>query len=563
MSSGSFPIPVYNQACLATDSTSTSPSFFLVGSSSPGSLEVNYVNNADATTVNRVATQNDQSAWSPNAAKLCYIYPFATTANPGLKIVQFGSGSTYIALAQTNNVISGADFFNMTGFPSSKLFGWSGRFQDYDMFTVVTNDTDSQTHKVGMWAAFRMNFRQDGPSLLTYDMVHQPVDTDDAMLVVGTYGSYSGNTSQGYTIVFDKSSRGQIFSATGNLLANLTNFVPTVALGIPTVVNMNGITLSPNAIPITMGSVAYILDKEANGTTAIYTLNPSASSTLARVYKTGDSLPFSNNMAAAALNNQLLTYSVNKTGANINTFDLATKTWSGSGLIKMVDPNPKSSVPLGAIIGGAVGGLLVIALAIFLCIRCRRPRPRPSAEKTATGAELAPLSPEMTKINGSDQGLGHQQQQQVQYVPYDQGQVQYIQVQTPYGQAQGQGLVHYDQGYIPYNPAYERPSSFIPPPPQQQLTENQSLNATYKNYQPIMEEAGGSPVASTVHSSSYVTPASYRDSAALQEGSPESTHIKPLRASVSQQAPQLIPAGYVAGFETRSPHAVPDSPIIH
>lgn len=167
MSSGSFPIPVYNQACLATDSTSTSPSFFLVGSSSPGSLEVNYVNNADATTVNRVATQNDQSAWSPNAAKLCYIYPFATTANPGLKIVQFGSGSTYIALAQTNNVISGADFFNMTGFPSSKLFGWSGRFQDYDMFTVVTNDTDSQTHKVGMWAAFRMNFRQDGPSLLT------------------------------------------------------------------------------------------------------------------------------------------------------------------------------------------------------------------------------------------------------------------------------------------------------------------------------------------------------------------------------------------------------------
>lgn len=92
-------------------------------------------------------------------------------------------------------------------------------------------------------------------------MVHQPVDTDDAMLVVGTYGSYSGNTSQGYTIVFDKSSRGQIFPATGNLLASPTNFVPAVALGMPTVVNMNGITLSPNAITITMGSVAYILDK--------------------------------------------------------------------------------------------------------------------------------------------------------------------------------------------------------------------------------------------------------------------------------------------------------------
>lgn len=92
-------------------------------------------------------------------------------------------------------------------------------------------------------------------------MIHQAVDTDDAMLVVGTYGSYSGTSTKGYTIVFDKSSRGQIFSATGNLLANATNYVPTDALDIPTVVNMNGIPLTPNAIPITMGNVAYILDK--------------------------------------------------------------------------------------------------------------------------------------------------------------------------------------------------------------------------------------------------------------------------------------------------------------
>ncbi|KAG9064214.1 hypothetical protein KI688_003402 [Linnemannia hyalina] len=501
MSSGSVPIPVYNQACLATDSTSTSLSFFLVGSSAPGSLEVNYVNNADAATVNRIATQNDQSAWTPNAAKLCYIYPFTTSANPGIKIVQFGSGSTFIALAQTNNVISGPNFFNMTGFTSSR-----------------------------------------------YGMVNQPVDTDDAMLVVGTYGSYSGNTSQGYTIVFDKSSRGQIFSATGNLLANLTNFVPALALGMPTVVNMDGITLSPNAIPITMGSVAYILDMEANGTTAIYKINPSASSTLARVYKTGDSLPFSNNMAAAALNNQLLTYSVNKTGANINTFDLTTKTWSGSGLIKAAtDPNPKTSVPLGAIIGGAVGGLLVIVLAIVLCIRCRR-RPHPSVEKAAAGAGLTTLCPEMTKVYDGNQGLGYQQQQQVQYIPYDQGQVQYVQVQTPYDQGQGQGQVYYDS-------AYGRPSPFIPPlPPPQHPTSSQSPVAAYMTYQPIMEEAGGSSVASTtVHSSSYASPASYRNSAALLQGSPESTYVNFQRMSVTQHGPQFIPEGYFAGAETRSP----------
>ncbi|KAF9139405.1 hypothetical protein BGX30_008009 [Mortierella sp. GBA39] len=476
MSSGSVPIPIYNQACLATDSTSISPSFFLVGSPTPGCIEVNYVNYANATTVNRVATQNGVLDWIPNAAKLCYIYPFTTTsANPGIRIVQLG-----------------------------------------------------------------------------YHMGYQPVDIDDAMLVVGTYGSYSGSTSQGYTIVFDKSNRGQIFSATGNLLANYTNIIPAIELGIPTVVSMDGITLSPNAIPITMGSVAYILDKEANGTTAIYTINPSVSSTLARVYKTGDSLPFSDNMAAAALNNQLLTYSINETGANINTFDLTTKTWSGSGLIKaaMTDPNPKPSVQLGAIIGAAVGGLLIIALAIFLCIRCRRPRPGPSVEKTATGAELSTLCPEMTEMHDSGQGPGYQQQQQVQYIPYDQGQVQYVQVQTPCYQGQGQGQVHYDS-------AYEHPSSFIPPPPQpQQNTRRQSPNAAYMTYQPIMEEAGGSSVASTtVHSSSYVSPTSCRNSTDLLQGGPEPAHVKPQRASVTQLGPQFIPGGYVPGAETRDPQA--------
>ncbi|KAG0281978.1 hypothetical protein BGZ96_000960 [Linnemannia gamsii] len=485
MTSGSTPIPVYNQACLATDSTSTSPSFFLVGSSSPGSLEVNYVNSPDSTTVNRVAAQNDQFAWTPNAAKLCYIYPSATSANPALKIIQFGSG---------------------------------------------------------------------------YDMVHQPVDTDDAMLVVGTYGSYSGASPAGYTIVFDKSSRGQIFSAAGNLLANATNYVPTVALGIPTVINMNGITLTPNAIPITMGSVAYILDKEANGTTAIYTLNPSASSTLARVYNIGDSLPFTNNMAAAALNNRLLTYSVNKTGANINTFDLTSRSWSGIGLIKASvseDPNTKSSsVPLGAIIGGVVGGLLLVGFALFFIFR--RFRPRQLIEKPAKGAaaELAPLSLDMSKFHDGDQGYI----QQVQYVPYDQRHaLQYVQGHTPYVQPPGQGQVRYDQGYFPYNPAYERPTSFIPPPPPPPVNnnnKNQDSNA-YKTYQAIMEEAGGSPIASTtVHSASYVSPVSCQDNAVHQQGSPKSTHFKSQRTSVNKQGPQYDPVGHFSGSQARSPQSV-------
>lgn len=81
------------------------------------------------------------------------------------------------------------------------------------------------------------------------------------MLSVGTYGQYAGSTAPGFTVVFDKSNKGQIFSTEGNLLADMNNTVPVVTLGVPVSVNMNGITLTENAIPITMGNTAYILDK--------------------------------------------------------------------------------------------------------------------------------------------------------------------------------------------------------------------------------------------------------------------------------------------------------------
>ncbi|KAG0275041.1 hypothetical protein BGZ95_009239 [Linnemannia exigua] len=560
-------IPVYNQACLATDSTSSVPSFYLVGSTSPGSLEVNYVNNPDATTVTQVASQNDQSSWSPSAAKLCYIYPFATSVNPGIKIVQFGAGSTYMGLAQTNNLISGADSFNMTGFVSPKLFAWSGKFQDFDMFTIVTNDTDTTTLKVNMWAALRMNFRQNGPSLITYDMVNNPVDVNNAMLAVGTYGGYSGNASQGYTVVFDKSSRGQIFTAQGNLLADITNFTPTVALGVPTNVITNGITLTINAIPVTMGNTAYILDRASNGSTVIYSINPSASFTLNRVYKTGDSLPFTNNMAAGALNNQILTYSVNRSAAFFNVFDLTTHSWSGNGLVSapVIEPVPTNSSNIGVIACAAVGSLVLILLAVvfFVRRRCKSAKKPAGAGVTA----LAQNDLETSKFdNSADQGHNQHGQGYIQYDPrqsqylghvqydhgqplYGQEQVQYEQLQTQYDQGQallGQGQAQYDQGYVPYDPACERPTSFIPPPP----PVNQLAEGVHNAY--LLRVAGDSPESKTAYSP-YANPTSTRVSTFSPEN-PESMHAKTQRTSVGQD-PQYFPADHFSSSEARSPQA--------
>ncbi|KAF9142780.1 hypothetical protein BG015_000664 [Linnemannia schmuckeri] len=556
MSSG---IPVYNQACLATDSSSTVPSFYLVGSTSPGSLEINYINNPDSTTYTRVSSQDDQSAWTPNAAKLCYIYPFSTSVNPGINIIQFGSGSTYIALAQTNNIVSGATYFQNIDFMSPKLFSWSGKFQGFNMFTIVTNDTDTVTGRPGSWAGLRLNFRENGPSLLDYDIIYQPIAPWDALLSVGTYGEYAGSTAPGFTIVFDSSNRGQIFSTEGSLLADRNNTVPAVALGTPVSVNMNGISLTESAIPVTMGNTAYILDKASNGTTVVYSINPGASSTLNRVYKTGDSLPFANNMAASALNNQILTYSVTKNVAYFNVFDLSSGSWSGSGLVsgpaEDAPPSSKSSTPVGAIVGGAVGGLLVIVFALFFVVHRRRQ----GAPKSDNAAELAQTGPEADKTGSAEQE--YVQHCNPEYTQYDQG---YAQPQYDQGYIQPQ----HDQGYVPFEQAqaYQHPSPFIPPPP----PINQNVDVSFKVYQPesvspatdidtykvphsdVTDASMHSPTV--VHTSPYISPASYRDS--FQPGSPETVRAK---ISSGTQGPQFVPNAPLAASEARSPQVVPGS----
>lgn len=102
----------------------------------------------------------------------------------------------------------------------------------------------------------------------SYKVSTNPIDIDQALLAVGAYGSFNDSTSQGYTVVFGRSGAdrsisgaGQIFSTKGSLLPILNANVTTVSLTAPVNVSMNGITLTENAIPVTMGKRAYILDK--------------------------------------------------------------------------------------------------------------------------------------------------------------------------------------------------------------------------------------------------------------------------------------------------------------
>lgn len=65
----------------------------------------------------------------------------------------------------------------------------------------------------------------------------------------------------GYTIVFDKQGEALAYITTGTSATSLTNTVPLMTLSPSIRVNMSNITLTENAIPVTMTTSGYILDR--------------------------------------------------------------------------------------------------------------------------------------------------------------------------------------------------------------------------------------------------------------------------------------------------------------
>ncbi|KAF9992303.1 hypothetical protein BGZ65_012414, partial [Modicella reniformis] len=155
----------------------------------------------------------------------------------------------------------------------------------------------------------------------------------------------------------------------------LTSQDRILSLASPQDMDMGGISLSSNAIPVTMTGVAYILDKASDGSTVLYSINPSQGAKLQRVDVQGDVPLFSTFMTATVLNSQIVVY----TPAKFNSFDTIKAAWTGPDLVKSWKPpngrnNPPdgSKTPLAAIIGGVVGGLVIIAIIVILVIRHRR-----------------------------------------------------------------------------------------------------------------------------------------------------------------------------------------------
>ncbi|KAF9920239.1 hypothetical protein FBU30_009973 [Linnemannia zychae] len=542
-------IPNYPNPCLAADEANSAVYLVGVAPAIQGRLEVNYISviNINAPTSSPVGTQVNTLHWSSGAPKACFIYPSKAFANSPLAVYQFGENLSYNTVIAPNGTIVKPSGFVENSFLSPKLFALTGSVGAFNWFLAMTNDTSP-------WAGIRQNFTDPGYDLYDLGLTNYP--TKAPLVAVGTYSVVANPPSKGYAVVFDQSGQGEIFAAEGSVLATISNDIHVTILGLPTAVQMNSIKLSAQAIPVTMTNTGYLLDKASDGSTVIYSIAPGSSANLMRIDVNGGRPPFVASMAATAMNNQIITYSPSISGSpTFNSFDTTTMTWSGPGLMTdgdkpPINPDPAKSTPLGAIIGGAVGGLLVIAIAIFLIVRYRRKNQQNKSTENPSAAHQPKSG------NNTNNGIGGQKDHledlpQMQYAQYYQAQ--------PYETQQKQ-----QQQYVAMSPA-----GFIPPPP----SVNPYAVTSFEAYRPTSTDEVPSEINVNPYELSYVNPTSYtRES--IYPASPSTTttnadysyaksrgssYIGSNGASpLPPQGPQLYPQNEESNTSARSPQSLPD-----
>ncbi|KAG0320675.1 hypothetical protein BGZ97_013105 [Linnemannia gamsii] len=537
-------IPNFQYGCIAP-SNSGSNVVYLAGVSTPGTLAVYSVNlaNPNSPTVTPLATNTDTS-WSIMSKKACISFPgLQGTTNAPFVVQQFGVRSTIQANIYPNGTTWGAFSFNGIAFMSPQLYNVAGASKESVWITAETNNTYSTG---GPWTGMRLNATDMLATIADPVLSNYPSTTP--LVSVGTYVPTSFTPAQGYTIVFDVLGGGSIYTAL-NTAVTLTGADRVTSLSSPRAVDMGDIKLTTNVIPVTMIGVAYLLDQSpVDGTTVLYSIDPSKGNKLQRVAFPGSAPLFAPGMQATALGSQIVTYgsgSSSSASSPFNTFDTVAATWSGPGLVQPSpiaspttsaipsptssqtgkDGNGESKTPIGAIVGGVVGGLVVIALIAFFVIRNRRKNREAEEQQVAVGPTSAYheaakpdgnisainnnnnnnliASPHMTQLQG--QQLQQQQQQQQQHGGFDPRNSYYS--QPPQSPTIFQAQPDYSNGQKPYNysppifnPNAQQPTIFQPASNSPQQSQGQTM------YSPAHTATPYSPVASQTQSNPPGTP---------------------------------------------------------
>ncbi|KAK3828676.1 MAG: hypothetical protein J3Q66DRAFT_363770 [Benniella sp.] len=396
-------VPSFENACIAPAVTGPSDVWLLgVVTGSAGRLEAYIVSlaNLNAPSARPIVADLNSDAWTGLAERGCY--PFINTMNdPNSPILMQQFGILSYATHVFPNGFASAAYFTNTTFVSPKMFSLSPAVDGINWFNALTNKRSIKTNSRWTGVLIRSDWTTASSASLHINALTE-YPTDTPLLSVGTFEPKASGSNPGYHTVFDTDGSGMVYSAVASSAPINETFDRVLTLANPQRVDMNGITLSEKAIPITMNSVGYILDQALDDTTMVYSISPSRDMKLRRVGALSDVLPFSSSMVASYMNTQIVVYTPSVQGkAVFNAFDTVTRKWSGPGLVKSQlqvsddSDDTSSKVSLAAIIGGVVGGLVVIAVAVFLIIRHRRKTRSPgnSAEKVDSGNTNADTAP--------------------------------------------------------------------------------------------------------------------------------------------------------------------------
>ncbi|KAG0305607.1 hypothetical protein BGZ98_003859 [Dissophora globulifera] len=501
-------IPNFPQACLASDDANSAVYLVGVQGASLGRLEAYRVSvsNIDSPQASYVGQQISTDSWTSNSEKACFSYPKAGQANSSIIVFQFGLKTSYVTVIEPDGTIEPSSYPPGASFMSSRLFAFAGSLGSFDMFTVFTNFTIAEHSSP--WEGFRLNLTNYVQSNQLYSLPYYPTSTP--LLAVGTILPSSLGLSQGFSVVFDTQGQGLAYPVEASSAPAITGYESVMVLGSPLNVNMNSISLTKDAIPITMTSTGYILDKASDGSTVIYSITPNELPRLQRVSNNNTGAPvFSEAMAATALNKQIVTYSPSINGTpTFNSFDTVTGKWSGRGLVNFSGPAP--SLPLktsvGAIVGGVLGGLVVGAFVVFFGIRYSRRGYRTAGSVS----NLLQSSDESNKPDESD----------LENIPL--------------------GIVH------------QHADSYVPPPLQVNLSA-----VSYEAHQPMSYEFNSIEPIPYVRSPHYVSSTSFRKSTAAGSN-PQYVDVKTLISmqSGTPSSPQYVSPGQSLG----SPHSTFSTP---
>ncbi|KAF9282704.1 hypothetical protein BGZ68_005813 [Mortierella alpina] len=533
----SVSVPAFSNACIAPGRSASTVYLVGVPVTNEGRLEAYTVDLSNVHAPKATFVNNrTSSSWSSSAPKGCYSYPGnQADANGPILVTQFGPKS-FFTNVYPNGTIDYASYFNLVGFISPKLFSLTGAVGNLDWFTAFANMTFPATNSP--WCGLRINATDTINS--QQDAILSLYPSSNPLLSIGTFVATSNTPAQGYHTVFDASgTSGTIYTTLASAAPLLTGQDRVLSLTSPQPVEMAGVTLTTNAISITMIGVGYILDRASDGSTVMYSISPGRSAKLERVSISGNVPPFSPSMVATALNSQIVVYG-SSTGsiatATFNIYDTVTGDWNGPGLVKPQAPAPSSSggsprptsEPTGgesksnaAAIGGGVAAAVVIILLIAFVFYKRR-KPKTNAASAGTGAGAtggsnvyndAGKTGNQPPMQQNYQQQQQQQQQQPTYNPHH----SYI-PQTPMGkdafgptspipqhqqspvqQYQQSPVIFQSQQYNANQGQQQQSYNYIPPtiggvPPQQQspnIFQPQTSGSSPAYSQPIYTSAPG------------------------------------------------------------------------